>query len=639
MDIIPINPAPQQGSPLHSDGLQTGSAETGFGEILGQTTPKTNPSVVPGKKGAPHLSSFKQSSSLDPEEQSEIALNKFFPVSDISQDSLVKNSLNDTEMLSANSRPEGDKNNEFILITTPHEHVAEGESEGSSHTNVWQFSGSFPDNPTAEPDNPEPHNNRAVHQLNEFLGLFSGNQTHFELNELPSAGLQPKGSSEFPVADEMLADDFPLALNSTASAFSIKSTETVSITVEKTFIATEREGLPLYLKSSLEGKSGLSFPHSSQPWSALPFPAHHHSNNVLETPFAGRAFSDSPHTSGFANGHPDITFTGQTSNGGQPSIMLGELQKLINQNNDKLNIDVSFETRMTSRKTIGYLVRPAIQQNPESQINSNDILSKANDGSAASTILNSSEMQPLFSKEPMPDSLRETSHQQVFNSKSTAQEKNIENNNQSLQQNSNSQDNGTLQKQSATAAQNSSTGSTEQAANSTFTSQFHELGSSQPAEAVKMGPSPSPHLSLVHDQEIINQIVERFSVQSRLQTSRLSLQLNPAELGELKIEIIVKGDVLKANLYAQTNKAAEIIDKNLNRLKEILESQGISVEDLNVFFKSDTIDDFTSQHGQLFQDQTRFLKSQPKTPTTSTFEIEDTLLTGTDDQSGVNLTI
>lgn len=610
MDIIPINPAPQQGSPLHSDGLPTGSAETGFGEILGQTIPKTDPPVVPAKKGEPHPSSFKNSSSFNPEEQSEIPLNKFFPVSDISQDPLLKNSLNDSGTLSASSRPDVAENNQSGLPTTLHEH-----------------------------ENPGPHSNWAAHQLNEFLGLFTNTQTHSELRDRPSAGLQSKGSSDLPVADELLADDFTLALNSIASAFSIKSTETVSLTVEKTFIATEREGLPLYLKTSLEGKAGLSFPHSSQPWSALPFPAQHHSNNVAETPFAGRAFSDSPHTSGFANGHPDITFTGQTSNGGQPSIMLGELQKLINQNNDKLNIDVSFETRMTSRKTIGYLVRPAIGQNPETQINTNDILPKANDGSTASIILNSSELQPLFSKEPMHDSLRETSHQQVFNSKSTAHEKNLENNNQSLQQNSNSQDNGTLQKQSAAAAQNSSTGSPEHTANSTFTAQFHEVGSTQPAEAVKMGSSPSPHPNLVHDQEIINQIVERFSVQSRLQTSRLSLQLNPAELGELKIEIIVKGDVLKANLYAQTNKAAEIIDKNLNRLKEILESQGISVEDLNVSFKSDTIDDFTSQHGQLFQDQTRFLKGQPKTTTTSTFEIEDTLLTGVDDQSGVNLTI
>ncbi len=63
------------------------------------------------------------------------------------------------------------------------------------------------------------------------------------------------------------------------------------------------------------------------------------------------------------------------------------------------------------------------------------------------------------------------------------------------------------------------------------------------------------------------------------------------------------------------------------------------MEDLNVSFKSDNIDDFTSQHGQLFQDQTQFLKGQNKPTTTSKFEIEETLLTDADDQSGVNLTI
>ena len=151
--------------------------------------------------------------------------------------------------------------------------------------------------------------------------------------------------------------------------------------------------------------------------------------------------------------------------------------------------------------------------------------------------------------------------------------------------------------------------------------------------------TPSPHSSFVRDQEIINQLVERFTAQTRLQTSRLSLQLHPAELGELKIDVIVKGDVLKANNYAQTHQAGELIDRNIHRLREILQDQGLSVGDLIVSFKSDSIDDYSSQHGQLYQDQTRYLKQPDKPTPTSTLEIEETLVANQNDQSGVNLTI
>jgi flagellar hook-length control protein FliK len=83
----------------------------------------------------------------------------------------------------------------------------------------------------------------------------------------------------------------------------------------------------------------------------------------------------------------------------------------------------------------------------------------------------------------------------------------------------------------------------------------------------------------------------------------MNLKLHPAELGELKISLVVKEDSLKANIYAQTRQAQEIIEKHLPRLKTILEEQGLVVEDLLVTLESDFLEDSTSQQSQSFAQQ------------------------------------
>jgi hypothetical protein len=60
-----------------------------------------------------------------------------------------------------------------------------------------------------------------------------------------------------------------------------------------------------------------------------------------------------------------------------------------------------------------------------------------------------------------------------------------------------------------------------------------------------------------------------------------------------------------------------------------------------VSFKSEGTDDFTPHQGRLFQDQSHLFNQQQKPETAATFAqtIEDTLLSGSLEPSGVNLTI
>lgn len=589
MDIIPIIPAPQQGTSPHSVELPMGSGETGFDKVLSQELPNHETLSLPRQKNA-------------------LQDDKNIP----SQDK--------TQLLSDDHQPQP--------VMTPPGSVTH------EQPNSLNPPGPFVDLKDTDRLVKQSDNSRAEQFSAERLQKSPGDGRTTVASNLQPGTTEPKGSTGIPVENYIFSHEMTLQLNSSASAFSIKSTEAVSIAGDKTFINAGIELLAPYFKNTQGTDPGRPLANAFKADPQLSLTPEPQSYKTGYTPERGGAVLESPQFSIFMKGH--------TAHSGHPSIMLEEIQRLINQNNDTVNMEVSIETRMTARKTIGNLVSPAILQNSEAQNSPTQSAAKVNTASALETVLHSSEILSQSKTDHFRDPLRGNVQEQLFNAKSGAIAKNTENNanNQTLQQNSNSPDNSSLQQQTVNTAQNNSAVSTEQSTvNGTFGSQFHDIASTQASETVKMGAPPSPQSNFVREQEILNQIVERFSVQSRLQTSRLSLQLNPAELGELKIDLFVKGDILKANIYAQTHQVREIIDKNLPRLREILQNQGISVDDLVVSFKSDTIDDFTSQHGQLFQDQAQLFKDQPKTQTTSNFEIEDTLLTNANEHSGVNLTI
>ena len=635
MDIIPIIPAPQQGQSPHSVELPTGSGETGFDKVLSQELPNHEPLSLPRQTDT--LQNNKNiPDSLNQSEQTKDVFSDLFSTLESSHRLQAKDltSQDIDQLLSEDEQPQ-------TVTTDPDPGIKTGLGTFEQPNFITQLG------PFVDLRDPQPllgqADNRWIEQFSaENLQKSPGDGRSILASLLQPGTAEPKGSTGIAVDNYLFSRELTLQLNSSASAFSIKSTEAVSIAGDKTFINAGIELLTSYFRNNQGANPDEALGNSFKADSQVPLTAEPQSFNTGYTPERGGAVFEPSLFSIFMKGQPEINFPGQTAHTGQPTIMLEEIQRLISQNNDTVNMEVSFETRMTARKAIGNLVNPAILQNAEAQISPTQTAAKVNTTSALETVLNSSEILPQSKTDHLRDSIRDNVQEQTFNAKSGAIAKNAENNanNQTLQQNSNSPDNNSLQQQTVNTAPNNNAVSTEQSTlNSTFGSQFHDIASTQTTETVKMGASPSPQSNFVREQEIINQIVERFSVQSRLQTSRLSLQLNPAELGELKIDLFVKGDILKANIYAQTHQAGEIIDKNLPRLREILQNQGISVEDLVVSFKSDTIDDFTSQHGQLFQDQTPLFKDQPKTQTTSKFEIEDTLLTNATEQSGVNLTI
>jgi len=107
---------------------------------------------------------------------------------------------------------------------------------------------------------------------------------------------------------------------------------------------------------------------------------------------------------------------------------------------------------------------------------------------------------------------------------------------------------------------------------------------------------------VVNEHEVMQQLVERFQILNRPSETRLNIKLHPAELGELKIDLRVHDGAVRANVMAQSQQVQEIIEKNMAKLRTILEDQGFTIDEIAVATQSETIDDFNQFDNHFFND-------------------------------------
>ncbi len=154
--------------------------------------------------------------------------------------------------------------------------------------------------------------------------------------------------------------------------------------------------------------------------------------------------------------------------------------------------------------------------------------------------------------------------------------------------------------------------------------------------------APGAHLP-VSESDMVNNLIQRFNVNPRLQTSKLTMQLHPAELGAIKIDILVKDDSIKASIVAQSQQVFDTLEKNMPRLRAVLENQGFTIDTFQV-----VMDDNSGNHQELFQEQ--FNSQQQEFASTSSSSSDsdafDALLDSQENdydiataETGVNVTI
>ena len=86
----------------------------------------------------------------------------------------------------------------------------------------------------------------------------------------------------------------------------------------------------------------------------------------------------------------------------------------------------------------------------------------------------------------------------------------------------------------------------------------------------------------VRGQEIIDQITEQIKVQVKQDTTEMELQLNPASLGSVKVQITSSGGVLAAVFTTENESVKAALESQLIQLKDNFSQQGLKVESIEV---------------------------------------------------------
>jgi len=83
-------------------------------------------------------------------------------------------------------------------------------------------------------------------------------------------------------------------------------------------------------------------------------------------------------------------------------------------------------------------------------------------------------------------------------------------------------------------------------------------------------------------QDIMRQIMDYMRVSVKPDMSNLEMQLHPASLGSLQIQVASKGGVLTANFVTQNEAVKAALESQMVQLKESFEQQGMKVEAIEV---------------------------------------------------------
>jgi flagellar hook-length control protein FliK len=77
-------------------------------------------------------------------------------------------------------------------------------------------------------------------------------------------------------------------------------------------------------------------------------------------------------------------------------------------------------------------------------------------------------------------------------------------------------------------------------------------------------------------------VVNRLAFNRKLESGTIALRLYPQELGELKIEIQIERDVVKAQVIAQNPHVQELLERNIPKLREALSQQNLDLQMMSV---------------------------------------------------------
>jgi flagellar hook-length control protein FliK len=118
------------------------------------------------------------------------------------------------------------------------------------------------------------------------------------------------------------------------------------------------------------------------------------------------------------------------------------------------------------------------------------------------------------------------------------------------------------------------------------------------------------------EQEIIDQVAQKLSLHQFQMKGKdgVTLQLEPKELGALKIDIVVNKGSVSADILTQHASVKEILEKNQNILQEALAGLGMNIDQFSVNVGDFNFNQYANeqeQQGQFGYYEDAFLPAEP----------------------------
>ncbi len=105
-------------------------------------------------------------------------------------------------------------------------------------------------------------------------------------------------------------------------------------------------------------------------------------------------------------------------------------------------------------------------------------------------------------------------------------------------------------------------------------------------------------MSTTEFTSILRQIAEQIRVQVSADTSSMAMQLNPAHLGRLELQVELRQGMLTARFVAENEQVKEVIEGQALQLQEDLNKQGLKVEAVEVTVETHQFERNLEQGGQ-----------------------------------------
>lgn len=137
------------------------------------------------------------------------------------------------------------------------------------------------------------------------------------------------------------------------------------------------------------------------------------------------------------------------------------------------------------------------------------------------------------------------------------------------------------------------------------------LQAEAPAEIPEVPAEAPAEYRSMQTQEIMNQIVEYMKINVKADTQTMELQLHPASLGTVNVQIVAKDGGLTAHFTTQNETVRAVIETQLIQLKHQFEEQGIKVDAVEVTVANHAYgEQFSQDGGNTEQDQSKASKGR-----------------------------